>query len=233
MESKICRNCQGKYIGSYCPDCGQKFIAVPYDLTSIYRSLLEVFEFDRGFFVTIIKLFVSPRIVIDTYLSGNTKRFNNPFRYFVTFLALIAIISFVVSQLAPEENRPDSPLKMLFQYLFTFPLFLFVSTFNYLLFRTARNFLEHLIISLYEVSQFIVIVGFSIPLSLLDKNGPVLFYGPSMVLYHIWFNYKNFGGGIVKSFLLSIVSIAVLIVLMSYLTYLILSKPGQSFTSPP
>jgi|GEM_PF-1903885 len=198
---------------------------VPYNIKSIYLSLAESFEFDRGFFATLITLFVNPRVVIDTYLSGNTKRFSSPFRYFVTFLTLGTLISVVVSQLSPEVTRPDSPSKMIFPYLLILLLLLFFSTLNYLLFRSARNFVEHLVIGTYEASQVVAIIFLSIPFELVDKSAPVLLIGPSMVLYLLWFNYKNFGGR--KSILLSLLSLVIIVALMAYIGFLIYQKPGK------
>ena len=125
----------------------------------------------------------------------------------------------MVNQLSPEVNRPDSPFKMILPYLFILPLLLFFSTLNYLLFRSERNFVEHLIIGTYEVSQIIVIIGLSIPLELVDKSVPIFLFGPSMLLYLFWFNYKNFGER--KSILLSLLSIAIIIALMAYIGFLI------------
>jgi len=108
---------------------------------------------------------------------------------------------------------------MIFPYLLILPLLLFFSTLNYLLFRSARNFVEHLIIGTYEVTQIVVIIGLSIPLERVDKSVPVLLIGPSMVLYLLWFNYKNFGGR--KSILLSFLSLVIIIALMAYIGFLI------------
>lgn len=201
------------------PRRGQKHIVVPYNIRNVYGSLAEVVDFDRGFFVTLIKLFTNPKVVIDTYLSGNTKRFSGPFRYFITFLALGTLISLIVGQLSDEVSRADDPLGKVFPYLLVLPTLLFFSTLNYVLYKGARNFVEHLIMGTYEVSQFVVIVGLLIPLELVDKSVPILLFGPAMLCYILWFNYANFGGR--KSLPFSFLEIAILVAMMAFAGFLI------------
>ena len=68
-------------MGRYCPECGQRALALPYTSKFLIRSLVYALDFDRGMAITFTHLFIKPDQVVRSILNGNTSKYTNPVRY--------------------------------------------------------------------------------------------------------------------------------------------------------
>lgn len=217
MEQLVCRNCQGAFSGNFCPQCGQKHVTIPYSFRSIGQLAVSNLDFNRGFFFTFAFLLWNPGKVTTTYLGGNTRKFTDPGRYFVSVFTLAAIGLFLKTyfwssalqldsnthQAAPEIA--DALVTSLEPFLVSIPWMVTVAIMNYLLFRSARNAVEHLIIALYFVLQLVLVALLLWPLFFMV--GSSIF--SLMLMYMLWFNFNVFKGHWVVSIAKSLASLAV------------------------
>src|SRR5690349_10493273 len=84
-EAVNCLNCEAQYVGSYCPQCGQKKSLGRLRLKPLLK---EVVETEHGFFHTLVDLTIRPRQMIQSYLNGRRSRYVTAFKY-TLFMALV------------------------------------------------------------------------------------------------------------------------------------------------
>ena len=71
---KNCKACGEKLTGKFCSTCGQKVIEGRFTMKQIFAdALTAVFNVEKGFFFTIIKLYTQPATVVKGYINGITK----------------------------------------------------------------------------------------------------------------------------------------------------------------
>ncbi|NRB51088.1 MAG: DUF3667 domain-containing protein [Saprospiraceae bacterium] len=88
-----CKNCGAPLMGEYCHQCGQRNITERFTIRQIIRDLVRMItNVDSGFWYTMRELFVRPATVVESYLSGATRRYYNPFRYYFLIIAVSALI---------------------------------------------------------------------------------------------------------------------------------------------
>lgn len=124
----------------------------------------ELFLFDKGFLFTVKEVMLRPVATVESYLSGATVRYANPYKLLIIVLSLFALLISVaspsvnVSSLLDEwpsawsmdsfsyfmENWPQLlVINVFFYFAFTQPLW---SLFGWLFFRKRGfNYVEHLI----------------------------------------------------------------------------------------
>ncbi len=131
---------------------------------------------DSGFWYTMRELFVRPATVIDSYLSGATRRYYNPFRYYFIIIAVSALLqlSLGIFDLQQAEIRetlnPNMTEEQLQQqliimeytkkFLNIIPLFIlpFIALgFKWMFRKQKWNFAEHLIGTTYIYGQTAVL----------------------------------------------------------------------------
>ncbi len=89
----VCLNCETKFTGNYCPNCGQAFKEYdrPFGFI-IYNFLGDFFAFDTRFFKTLIALLVKPGFLTKEYFAGRRVRYAPPFRIFVFVSFLLFLL---------------------------------------------------------------------------------------------------------------------------------------------
>ncbi|MFN5548634.1 MAG: DUF3667 domain-containing protein [Bacteroidota bacterium] len=196
-----CPNCSKVFDGNYCTNCGQKYLITPYSFRNVLLWLTDVFDFNRGFFITLYHLVVKPSYVVSTYLRGNTKVYVSPFKYFLLVLTILILVGSLSSGslgLEPSE-----------EYQTYFAFFLFVIFFwlvNLLFFRNyGFNPVESLLTVIYESTEFILLIPLCLIISRIffetglvtekAKNLLLVFtYGTLILVYHLWFTINIFKG---------------------------------------
>jgi len=92
----VCLNCETKFSGHYCPNCGQAFKEYdkPFGFI-IYNFLGDFFAFDTRFFKTLIALVAKPGFLTKEYFAGRRVRYAPPFRIFV----FVSFVLFLLLQI--------------------------------------------------------------------------------------------------------------------------------------
>lgn len=93
----------------YCPNCGQKTID-KVEWGNLRQILMEGMSFDRGFFYNIKVFFTEGGEAVNRYVSGQTRKFQNPLLYFLTCFGLLLLISSLTQGLVSGDfviNNPD------------------------------------------------------------------------------------------------------------------------------
>jgi len=101
---ETCLNCQKKYEGNYCPNCGQP--KDPGRLELRYfgtRFLQDVLDFNRGWLPTIAGLTIRFREMVQGYLSGRRVGIISPLKY-----AFIMNALYLVLEKFKDVEAPDS-----------------------------------------------------------------------------------------------------------------------------
>ena len=101
---RVCTNCGEKYVGQYCPQCGQ---AGTWDRFSVRRVILNILDIwglgNRPMFRTMHDLFWRPGYMVRDYLRGHRQFYFPPFK----LLALMVVFTFFVHWLTRQKYGED------------------------------------------------------------------------------------------------------------------------------
>ncbi len=178
--SYTCKHCNSDYSGSFCPQCGQRYIDQRITLKHTLGSLFQsIFNFDKGLWPTTWLMFRNPGRVISGYLNGITLPYFHPFRFVffwltaqVLFLAATGIYADYQNELNLQMNGGAIPPELMdllglfyaymnIWFLLALPFLAFGS---WLVFRKQHyNFAEHLVISAYAYGGITFIGLFTTP----------------------------------------------------------------------
>lgn len=88
----VCKNCETRFTGHYCPNCGQavKDYDKPFSFI-FYNFLGDFFAFDTRFFRTLGALIIKPGFLTKEYFEGRRVRYAPPFRVYI-FLSFILFL---------------------------------------------------------------------------------------------------------------------------------------------
>lgn len=191
---------------------------------------------DNGFWFTMKELFLRPATVIDSYLSGATRRYYNPFRYYFIIIAVSALLQlslgiFDLQQAEIREtlnpNMSEEALKQQLaimeytkKFLNIIPLFIlpFIAlAFKWMFRKRAWNFAEHLISTTFIYGQT-AILGL-LPLLIFYFLPQYIGWGfpISLLLSALYFTYvyqKAFQMSMVSAFIRSLFAIVIGFALM-------------------
>jgi hypothetical protein len=222
-----CPNCSNEFDRNYCPSCGQKFLQTPYSFKDVVFWISDSFDFNRGFLITFYHLIVNPKRVINTYLNGNTTIYISPVKYF--FLIIAAV--FIITSLSKEQSLSGEEY---LTYLISLVIVIYFWIVNIFLFRkSGLNTVEHLLIVIYESTEFILLIPMSLIISFALVGLGIVSEGAMniilafswtglILIYHIWFSVRVFTG---KSFIIILKSLLTFLVAF-VLTGFVLSQLG-------
>jgi hypothetical protein len=145
-----CPNCSNNFDGNFCPNCGQKKLTYPYTLKLLLLSVIDAFDFNRGFLFTLYKLLTSPGKLLKGYLAGKTKPYNNPVKFLFTLVAFISIVALLGS---------DEEIGLLLFLPVISIFFIYTVAFNFVVYKSRFNIVENFISSLYLTSALVFIVA--------------------------------------------------------------------------
>lgn len=90
VETVTCPNCSRRFVGTYCPNCGQENRpASVLDLVSGF--LREVVDLDGGFWPTLNGLTLRPGFTLRRYLQGARRSYMHPGRYLLTAIIVATL----------------------------------------------------------------------------------------------------------------------------------------------
>lgn len=91
-KNTSCKNCGSENISNYCSNCGQKVYTKRFTLGAFLNVFLDAFNIEKGFFHTVILLFIKPGVVINEYIHGKTKSYFNPLKYIIIVGGIFAFV---------------------------------------------------------------------------------------------------------------------------------------------
>ncbi|MCU0356434.1 MAG: DUF3667 domain-containing protein [Cyclobacteriaceae bacterium] len=163
MNQENCKNCTTSFTGNYCPNCGQKVIAVPLSIANLTNYIKGLFDFDSGFFYTFWILFRKPETLINDFLAGKSKPYKNPVQFILTIIALVYFLEVIFRWYEARVtgnpfilNDVTDQLELTFN-LFNLFLFIFTVLYNYLLFKSRFTFTEHVVIACYQLAMYYIL----------------------------------------------------------------------------
>ena len=185
-----CKNCEQIVDGNFCTHCGQSARVERINLSNFLNELSAgVFQIDKGFFYSLIELFVRPGPGIREYLAGKRKNHFKPIAYVLTMSALYFLLSRALgsetflSDFVKGFSNGGSGSKVdagqlatlnwfannyAYAILLLLPLY---SLASYLAFRGAGfNYLEHFVLNSYITGQQAALYSLSSVLSLMGGN---------------------------------------------------------------
>lgn len=84
FENQICNNCETKFDGKFCPECGQSVKDYDKPFSFIFFNFIgDFFAFDTRFFRTFAALIVKPGFLSQEYFKGKRIKYAPPFRIFI------------------------------------------------------------------------------------------------------------------------------------------------------
>lgn len=89
---KTCKNCGSENIDKYCSNCGQKVFIKRFTLKAFLWVLIGTFTLERGFYHTVLMMFLKPGKLLNDYIKGKTREYINPLKYLFIIGGLFAFI---------------------------------------------------------------------------------------------------------------------------------------------
>lgn len=114
----ICKNCETKFVGNFCPNCGQstKDYDKPFGFI-MYDLMGNIFAFDTRLWRTLVTILFKPGKMAHEFIIGHRIRYMPPFRFyiFVSFVFFMLLNSLSNKNIEENEeswfqvgNKPDS-----------------------------------------------------------------------------------------------------------------------------
>lgn len=108
-EEYTCKNCGKKFIGNFCPECGQSVKEFERPIQFLIIDFMgNIFAFDTRFWKTFVAVLFKPGILAKDYVKGHRMKYMPPFRFYVfisfIFFLLLNIYSSRMSK-TDVENR--------------------------------------------------------------------------------------------------------------------------------
>ena len=102
-----CPNCGAKRHGSYCQECGQRYMQARLTAWELWWIFADRFlDWEEGVWRTFLKMATSPGVVIRHYLGGRRKIYLNPFSYVLFCSAFYALGQFLMRRIAGLSAFP-------------------------------------------------------------------------------------------------------------------------------
>ncbi|WP_460190107.1 DUF3667 domain-containing protein [Urechidicola sp. KH5] len=173
----ICKNCNNKFEGEFCNQCGQSSKVERISWNYLSKSIIDsIFQINYGFLFTVKTLLLSPGKSLNDFFLGKRKKFYKPFAFLLISSSVFLISTKFIGndtfvddfvngfRNGVNENLKNSvELKTLdfltknqtYVFLIIAPLF---SLASFLAFKKNKyNFSEHLILNLYITGEQLLI----------------------------------------------------------------------------
>jgi len=182
-----CSVCFTEIKENYCPKCGQYYKNERISIKTIFSDLFgNIFSLEKSFFKNIKTGLLQPKMLITNYWDGFRGYYYSPSRFLTIaslfFLLQISLVKdffgvYVYSKFAQQFT-------LLIVFIITISILSFI-----IYFKFKRNFHEHLIMNIYNVSLWSIIF---IPISMIfsalkiDSNIKTIFIFLYMLSIIIW-----------------------------------------------
>lgn len=103
----ICKNCETKFVGNYCPNCGQstKDYDKPFGFI-VYDLMGNIIAFDTRLWRTLVTILFKPGKMAHEFIIGHRIRYMPPFRFyvFVSFIFFLLLNSISNKNILEDNN---------------------------------------------------------------------------------------------------------------------------------
>ncbi|MBS1746556.1 MAG: DUF3667 domain-containing protein [Bacteroidetes bacterium] len=229
----ICKNCGRHFNGNFCNYCGQTAETHKIDAHFLWHDIQHgLFHFDHGILYTIKQLFTRPGNAIKEFIEGKRVKYFKPISLVILLATVYGLLSHTFqTDFAKALVIKDSPHEKIviekinewisghfsWATLLTLP---FYTIGSFIAFRKqGYNFAEHFVMNTFLASQRIVLHILIFPLSYFFYGTPSynIFSSviPLLEFILVAWGYSQFFNKltITKSFLLTLLSYAIVIVL--------------------
>lgn len=214
-----CSVCSNEIKGKYCSNCGQYYEDRRINFITILGDLFDgIFSLERSFWQNIRIGLYQPGTLAVNYWKGFRKFYYSPGK-FLTIASLFLVLHYSVDNYF-LGTVVTSNISSQFVILFMNILLLTLSSFL-LYIKFKKNFFEHLILNIYNVSLWVIVFSpISLLLSLTVNNNRIEQY--FYILYHtlvvIW-NSKAFELTKTERFLFVIINLLMFYGTLGLLVY--------------
>ena len=96
---RTCPNCHRRFVGSFCPRCGQSGTWSRYTFRRAILNFLDIWGLgNRPMFQTMRELFVRPGYMVRDYLNGQRQRYFPPFKMLAVMALLLVFVTWLTNQ---------------------------------------------------------------------------------------------------------------------------------------
>jgi len=214
-----CSVCSNEIRGKYCSNCGQYYKGRRINFKAFLGDLFDgIFSLEKSFFQNIRIGLSQPETLVLNYWKGFRRFYYSPGK-FLTIASLFLVLHYSIANdflgIVVTSNISSQ-----FVILFTNIILLTLSSFL-LYIRFKKNFFEHLILNIYNVSLWIIVFfPISLILSLSVNNNRIEQY--FYILYHalvVFWNSKAFELTKPKRFLFVMINLLMLYGTLALLVY--------------
>lgn len=102
----VCQNCDTKFVGNFCPNCGQSKVDIHRPFSVLLIDLLgNVYAFDTRVLKTLKSLFLKPGEMANDYVHGRRVRYMPPFRLYVFISFIFFLLLSIYTQRNIDKNK--------------------------------------------------------------------------------------------------------------------------------
>lgn len=105
IETAQCLNCGRRFVGDYCPDCGQKANKELSAFDIVGDFFRELVDTERGFWHTVKGLTLRPGTTVRRYLRGERQSFMSPGRYLLVSAVIAGAVIQILQWIAPSTSQ--------------------------------------------------------------------------------------------------------------------------------
>lgn len=87
-ETVVCEGCGRRFVGDYCPDCGQEVRSSPSVNSVVEDFIRELFDIERGFLESVKALTLYPSHALRAFLNGDRTGLMSPGRYLLACIVV-------------------------------------------------------------------------------------------------------------------------------------------------
>jgi hypothetical protein len=152
-----CSACNTPINGNYCTNCGQKYDNKKLGFKSVLSDILSsLTDVEKSVFLNIYSIIRYPKKVINNYWEGFRGYYYKPGRMLFYFVTIAGISTYVLKgRLFGLTFSSQGLSEGLTFCIFFFPILSLSSFLTY--WRYKKNYLEHLVATIYLVSAFGII----------------------------------------------------------------------------
>jgi hypothetical protein len=190
VKNRKCTVCSAEISEKYCSNCGQYFKNKRVTFFTILGDLFDnVFSLEKSFFKNMKTGLSQPEKIVLNYWNGYRGFYYSPGRFFTItslFMALHYLFSthFLGIKATAKNDFPTELAITLLNILFLTFLSFIITYLKY-----KKNFYEHLILNIYNVSLWTILF---VPISILssqlnvESNVEVFLFIPFHILIILW-----------------------------------------------
>lgn len=188
-----CSVCSNEIKGKYCSHCGQTYYEGKKvnSITLLGDLLNSIFSLEKSFLINMKVGLIEPKKLVSNYWNGFRRYYYSPGKFFTIASALLVLHYLFVDDFLGLVVKSNISLQFAI-FLVNILLLTFSSYLLYIQFK--RNFYEHLVLNIYNLSLWIIIfspISVILSLTINDNSIEQYLYIPFHVLIIIW-NSKAF-----------------------------------------